>query len=246
MVDAATKSPVAASNVTSRIQTSENTIAIREVGTTDQDGVVVDTSLSRNAAFEICAFARGYLRNCVRDLRMGEGEQSVTLSLQKRNTRDVRILTDRELGAARIFIATGSTIIAMSPVINNTFQLDPQTPPTSLLYLVSNNYPLTRFAVPDLVGEDPVVHLAPRAGRSFTVSLPSSAKHSGGPMAIELGGVLVPEVIWHAYRSVKAKPSKSLRWTTPCRLRSYFGIGPRNYQPTCSCPIHSRSRRLRN
>jgi hypothetical protein len=212
VVDAASGAPLNDVRVTNRLFTAENTVSPHEVGTTGADGVVTDGELSPNARFEVCAERRDYDANCVTNIRITQSEQKVTVDLRKSTARAVQLVAPSPLGAGRVYVALGTSILAVANLEHgDTIRLDPTTPSTAYLYLTVQNYPLTRLAIPNLAAPDPTITLPASTGMPFAVTLPAQAKEHGGSFTIGMAGVPIPRRILQFYQLLRGADVLQIR-----------------------------------
>jgi hypothetical protein len=210
--DNATNEPLVGAEVTSRIETADHTIAAHALGTTDVSGTVTDEALSRVARFEVCARHEGYEPRCVGNVRILSDDQTLNVALDKSQKTLVRIIADRDIGAGKVFVAIDSVVISEAQIEQGTIRLDPATPQTAVLYVVATEYPLVRVpVVPVLVGEEPTLPLPNIAGVGVTITLSAEARHTGGPMGIEMGGIQIPYAVLWFHQALMHLPPLQLR-----------------------------------
>lgn len=204
VVDAASGAPLNDARVTNRLLTADNTVPPHQVGTTGADGLVTDEELSPNARFEVCAELRDYDANCVSNISITQSEQKVTVDLRKSTARLVRVISPSPLGAARVYVALGTNILAIANIEHgDSVRLDPATPPTAYLYLAAHDYPLTRLAIPNLSAPDPTITLPAATGTPLAITLSAQAKEHGGSFTIGMAGVPIPRRVLQFYQLLR-------------------------------------------
>lgn len=202
IVDAAGGAALRGAAVTSRVITPDHAVSGTDLGRTGQDGMVSDESLSNDAALEVCARLAGYESTCRTDIRMSADVERVTLALSR--SRGRRVVLRGEIHGARIFATAGPRVLAVAGVQDDgTTTLPASVPAGATLYLVSFDYPLTRFSMPEGDGELllPAVTATPIA-----ITLPPTSLHGGGPIGLELDGEVVPSEVFFSHQALHNLP----------------------------------------
>lgn len=195
VVDAVTRAPLPNTSVTSRIITPEHTISSRMLGRTNAAGVITDAVLSEHVTLELCARHEGYEAACLRNVRMRQARENVTITLQHARGRAVHIVADPPVGPGRVYVVVGSTVIEEALIEpDQTISLDHFTP-AATLYLVAINYPLLRLSLPDLTQSDPILRVPAGHPVTRTVTLSPDTPHRGGPIGLAIDGIPLPDAI---------------------------------------------------
>jgi hypothetical protein len=212
VTDARTSAPVANAAVTSRIITGDHTISSRPLPPTTSDGTTHEAGISPRATLEVCVRHDQYEPRCTTGITMQRDNEHVTIAVVPSMMKRVRLLASHPTGVGRVFTAVGTHLLTETSIAaDGTFGLDPGTPPTAVLYVVSEQYPLLRLAAPNLALEQPTLALPDHTAVTLTIVLPADSPHHGGPLDLAVSDAPVPRHVLQYLQLLHNHPSPQIR-----------------------------------
>ena len=210
VVDAESRAPLSGCRVTRRLVAPDHIVPSRDMGRTDADGIVRASTLSVRGIYEVCASREAYEPKCT-EVRMRSDQQNITLGLLH-DGLVVRLRSESDLGAGYGYVVVNGRVVTRGVIERDgSVHLASNTPRDADLYIAAKNYPLTRVALRADDAEEAVVTLPPAQGRPLMIRLPVESPHAGGPVGLEIDGVVVPSLVWQYYQSIRGGEALQIR-----------------------------------
>ncbi|HYK04937.1 MAG TPA: hypothetical protein VE974_24500 [Thermoanaerobaculia bacterium] len=182
-----------------------------ETPPTDAEGQTSLEPVLRDVPLLVCAYAKGFIRECRGAITVEDETVKVALRLQPRPAGVAgRVVSSKPVQpGARMWLVQNGVQLAIAPVDQEKrFHFD-ALPPGATLVLTDSAHGLVVIGRPALDGEGTVLATVPEtAPVSFQVVISDRSRRGGSPLTVQVGDVLVPlTVFWHHQALTGGKPA---------------------------------------